>query len=70
VEEEIWKDGTYLMLLEVHDALIIAGLTIGGDGTDVSGMQIDELTLSAISEVLNSFTASEDIDRHWFPTWK
>jgi flagellar motor switch protein FliN/FliY len=41
------------MLLEVHDALIIANLMMGGDGTDVSGMQIDELTLSAISEAMN-----------------
>jgi flagellar motor switch protein FliN/FliY len=46
-------DGTNLMLLEVHDALIIANLMMGGDGTDVSGMQIDELTLSAISEAMN-----------------
>jgi flagellar motor switch protein FliN/FliY len=46
-------DGTNLMLLEVHDALTIANLMTGGDGTDVSGMQIDELTLSAISEAMN-----------------
>jgi flagellar motor switch protein FliN/FliY len=46
-------DGTNLMLLEVHDALIIASLMMGGDGIDVSGMQIDELTLSAISEAMN-----------------
>jgi flagellar motor switch protein FliN/FliY len=46
-------DGTNLMLLEVRDALIIANLMMGGDGTDVSGMQIDELFLSAISEAMN-----------------
>jgi flagellar motor switch protein FliN/FliY len=46
-------DGTNLMLLEVHDALIIANLMMGGDGTDVSGMQMDELTLSAVSEAMN-----------------
>jgi flagellar motor switch protein FliN/FliY len=46
-------DGTNLMMLEVRDALIIANLMMGGDGTDVSGMQIDELTLSAVSEAMN-----------------
>jgi flagellar motor switch protein FliN/FliY len=46
-------DGTNLMLLEVHDALVIANLMMGGDGTDVSGMQMDELTLSAVSEAMN-----------------
>jgi flagellar motor switch protein FliN/FliY len=46
-------DGTNLMLLDVHDALVIANLMMGGDGTAVSGMQIDELTLSAISEAMN-----------------
>jgi flagellar motor switch protein FliN/FliY len=46
-------DGTNLMLLEVRDALVIVNLMMGGDGTDVSGMQIDELFLSAISEAMN-----------------
>jgi flagellar motor switch protein FliN/FliY len=46
-------DGTNLMVLEVHDALIIANLMMGGDGSDVSAMQIDDLSLSAISEAMN-----------------
>ena len=41
-------DGTNLMVLDRHDALIIANLMMGGDGTSISNIQIDELTLSAI----------------------
>jgi flagellar motor switch protein FliN/FliY len=51
-------DGTNLMVLEVHDALIIANLMMGGDGTDVSNMQVDEITLSAISEAMNQMCGS------------
>lgn len=46
-------DGTNLMILQEHDALVIANLMMGGDGTDISGMSFDELTLSAISEAMN-----------------
>ena len=46
-------DGTNLMVLDVKDALIIANLMMGGDGSDVSNLQLDELTLSAISEAMN-----------------
>lgn len=46
-------DGTNLMILKEHDALVIANLMMGGDGTDVSQMSFDELTLSAISEAMN-----------------
>lgn len=46
-------DGTNLMVLKVTDALIIANLMMGGDGSDISQLQIDELTLSAISEAMN-----------------
>lgn len=46
-------DGTNLMVLQEHDALVIANLMMCGDGTDVSGMAFDELTLSAISEAMN-----------------
>jgi flagellar motor switch protein FliN/FliY len=51
-------DGTNLMLLEVQDALVIANLMMGGDGTDVSGMKIDEMTLSALSEAMNQMCGS------------
>lgn len=46
-------DGTNLMILQEHDALVIANLMMGGDGTDVSQMALDDLTLSAISEAMN-----------------
>lgn len=46
-------DGTNLMILKEHDALVIANLLMGGDGTDVSQMAFDDLTLSAISEAMN-----------------
>ena len=51
-------EGTNLMVLKVKDALIIANLMMGGDGSDVSQMQIDELTLSAISEAMNQMCGS------------
>ena len=46
-------DGTNLMVLKEHDALVIANLMMGGDGTDVSNMSMDEITISAISEAMN-----------------
>lgn len=51
-------DGTNLMVLGTNDALVIANLMMGGDGTDVSNMQLDELTLSAISEAMNQMCGS------------
>ena len=41
------------MVLKEHDALVIANLMMGGDGTDVSNMSFDEITLSAVSEAMN-----------------
>ena len=46
-------DGTNLMVLQVHDALVIASLMMGGDGQNISSMVFDEITLSAISEAMN-----------------
>lgn len=45
-------DGTNLMILKEQDALIIANLMMGGNG-DTTGMQFDEITISAISEAMN-----------------
>ena len=47
------QDGTNLMVLQVHDALVIANLMMGGDGQNISSMEFDEITLSAISEAMN-----------------
>ena len=46
-------DGTNLLVLNVHHALIIEILMMGGDGTDVSNMSLDDITVSAISEAMN-----------------
>ena len=46
-------DGTNLLILQEHDALVIANLMMGGDGKDVSNLALDPLTLSAISEAMN-----------------
>ena len=45
-------DGTNLMILKEEDALIIASLMMGGNG-DTTGMQFDEITISAVSEAMN-----------------
>ncbi|MDD6482152.1 MAG: chemotaxis protein CheC [Lachnospiraceae bacterium] len=46
-------DGTNLIVLKCNDALVIANLMMGGNGTDISGMQLDEIALSAVSEAMN-----------------
>lgn len=46
-------DGTNLLVLRLKDALIIANLMMGGDGSDVSNMDLDDLTISAVSEAMN-----------------
>ena len=45
-------DGTNLMILKEQDALLIANLMMGGSG-DATGMEFDEITISAISEAMN-----------------
>lgn len=51
-------DGTNLMMLHIEDALIIASLMMGGDGRDISGLELNDLTLSAISEAMNQMCGS------------
>ena len=46
-------DGTNRLIIRLNDAFVIANLMMGGDGTNVSGMSLDEMTLSAISEAMN-----------------
>lgn len=45
-------DGTNLMILKEQDALIIANLMMGGNG-DTTGMSVDDIVISAISEAMN-----------------
>lgn len=51
-------EGTNLMMLHIDDALVIANLMMGGNGRDISGLQLDDLTLSAISEAMNQMCGS------------
>jgi flagellar motor switch protein FliN/FliY len=51
-------DGTNLMVLQEHDALVIASLMLGRDGSDVSDMGVDDLTISAVSEAMNQMCGS------------
>ncbi len=46
-------DGTNLLVLKITDALVIANLMMGGDGTVNADADFDEITLSAISEAMN-----------------
>ncbi len=49
--------GVNLMLLEVHDANVIANLMMGGDGTP-ENEEFTELELSAVAEVMNQMIGS------------
>jgi flagellar motor switch protein FliN/FliY len=51
-------DGTNLMVLKEHDALVIASLMLGRDGSDLSGLTVDDLTISAISEAMNQMSGT------------
>lgn len=46
-------DGTNLLIIRLHDALVIANLMMGGDGVNISNTTLDDITLSAISEAMN-----------------
>ena len=46
------------MVLDVQDALVIASLMMGGDGRNLSNLQLDDLTLSAIAEAMNQMCGS------------
>ena len=46
-------DGTNLMVLKESDALVIASLMMGGDGTNIANMEFDDMVMSAVSEAMN-----------------
>ncbi|MBA1333865.1 MAG: Flagellar motor switch protein FliN [Firmicutes bacterium] len=50
-------EGLNLLLLKERDALIIADLMMGGDGSNYR-QEIDDLTMSAISEAMNQMIGS------------
>jgi len=49
--------GSNLFFMNVHDALIIADLMMGGEGSDVSG-ELSEMHLSAVAEAMNQMMGS------------
>ena len=72
-------DGTNLLVLKNTDALIIANLMMGGDGTGITETRMDELTISAISEAMNQMcgtiatsmaTSPPPITITFLPTYK
>jgi len=52
VEYTTGIEGTNVFILKASDAAIIANLMMGGDGISVSA-EMDEITLSAVSEAMN-----------------
>jgi len=52
VQYNVGLEGNNVFILNVNDAAIIANLMMGGDGTDYSS-EMDEITLSAVSEAMN-----------------
>lgn len=46
-------DGSNMLMIDVPDAIIIADLMMGNDGTDVSDNVFGELELSAVGEAMN-----------------
>ena len=46
-------DGSNMLMIDVPDAIIIADLMMGNDGTDVADNEFGELELSAVGEAMN-----------------
>jgi len=46
-------EGTNVLIIQERDAKIIADLMMGGDGTDVADIELDEIRFSAINEAMN-----------------
>ena len=62
------------MVLDVQDALVIASLMMGGDGRNLSNLQLDDLTLSAIADVwihchIYGVTVIQ-ADRYWISAYQ
>jgi len=51
-------DGSNILVLRENDVKIITDLMMGGDGTNIDGMEVGELHLSAISEAMNQMMGS------------
>ena len=46
-------DGSNMLMIDVPDAIIIADLMMGNDGTDVANNEFGDLELSAVGEAMN-----------------
>ena len=51
-------DGSNILVLRENDVKIITDLMMGGDGTNIEGVEVGELHLSAISEAMNQMMGS------------
>ncbi len=51
-------DGSNILVLRENDVKIITDLMMGGDGTNITDMEVGELHLSAISEAMNMMMGS------------
>lgn len=50
--------GNNVLMIDVSDAIIIADLMMGNDGTNVEGKEFTELELSAVAEAMNQMMGS------------
>ena len=51
-------DGSNILVLRENDVKIITDLMMGGNGTNIEGVEVGELHLSAISEAMNQMMGS------------
>lgn len=50
--------GKNVLMIDVEDAMIIADLMMGNDGTDLAGKEFTDLEMSAVSEAMNQMIGS------------
>ena len=46
-------EGTNVLIIQEKDAKIIADLMMGGEGTDIENIELDEIRFSAVNEAMN-----------------
>lgn len=50
--------GSNVLMIDVQDAVVIADLMMGNDGTEVDGKELTELEFSAVAEAMNQMIGS------------
>lgn len=58
IEFKAGLDGHNMLMIDVPDAIIIADLMMGNDGTNIETEELGELELSAVSEAMNQMVGS------------